>query len=62
MTKPGTIVLLICSDSGSTERYVAGLTSARENVQLPLATNIPQARHLLERISPEVIVLDESGS
>jgi signal transduction histidine kinase len=61
MSGSADIVLLICADAALTKRYVAGLSAAREYVQVPLATSLSQARHMLNRFSPDVILLDESA-
>jgi signal transduction histidine kinase len=55
------VVLMICADSNLAKGYLAALSAPLKNVQLTLVTNIPQARHMLERLSPGVILLDESA-
>ena len=55
------VVLIICADSNLAKGYLAALSAPLKNVQLTLVTNIPQARHMLERLSPGVILLDESA-
>jgi len=55
------IVLLIISDAAFTQRLIGELVRDGNNYQLPIATNISQARGRLRRISPLAILLDESA-
>jgi His Kinase A (phospho-acceptor) domain len=55
------VVLLVCADAGVTQRFIAALAAAGENVQTPLVTNMAQAMKMLDRTSPRVILVDESA-
>jgi hypothetical protein len=57
----GQVVLVVCADAGVTQRFIAALAAAGENVQTPLVTNMAQAMKMLDRISPRVILVDESA-
>lgn len=54
-------VLLICADSVLTRRFITELVSAGGPHQTPLATSLSQARKILTRWTPQVILLDESS-
>jgi hypothetical protein len=55
------VVLVVCADAGVTQRFIAALAAAGQNVQTPLVTNMAQAMKMLERTSPRVILVDQSA-
>jgi signal transduction histidine kinase len=61
MSDPASVVILICADSNLAKGYMAGLSAELKSVQVPLAANISQARHMLECFSPDIILIDESA-
>jgi signal transduction histidine kinase len=60
VARPEGAVLLICSDTKLTQRYLIELASSGGPHRAPLATSVEQAEEMLRGWTPHVIVLDES--
>ncbi|HEX9759831.1 MAG TPA: histidine kinase dimerization/phospho-acceptor domain-containing protein [Candidatus Acidoferrales bacterium] len=61
MTPWERVVLLVSADSELAQQWMEGLMSGDGLYQLPMAANLAQARHRLWRVTPLVILLDETA-
>ena len=61
MNPSGPVVLLVVSDSTLAQQLIGELVRGGRHYQLPIATNLAQARARLRRVAPVVILLDDSA-
>ena len=61
MTPLGRIIFLISADAALTQQFVSELVAGGEHYQLPLAASLAQAHKAFRRVTPTVILLDESA-
>jgi signal transduction histidine kinase len=61
MNPSGPVVLLVVSDSTLAQQLIGELVRGGRHYQLPIATNLNQARARLLRVAPVAILLDESA-
>ncbi len=61
MTPLGRVIFLISADAALTQQFVSELVAAGEHYQLPLAASLAQAHKAFRRVTPTVILLDESA-
>ncbi len=61
MTPLGRIIFLISADAALTQQLVSELVAGGQHYQLPLAASLTQAHKAFRRVTPAVILLDESA-
>ncbi|MBI3670281.1 MAG: hypothetical protein HY237_10925 [Acidobacteria bacterium] len=61
MTAIKRVIFLVCADPALTQQFVGELVATGASYQLPLAVSVAQARRAFRRVTPTVILLDESA-
>jgi len=61
MTSLERVIFLVSADAALTQQLISELVATGGHYQLPLSVNVTQARKALRRVSPQVILLDESA-
>ena len=61
MTAIKRVIYLVCADPALTQQFVGELVVTGSSCQLPLAVSVAQARRAFRRVTPTVILLDESA-